>query len=358
MAFTIGTTKVLNLPEQVEENVKAIADLNEVLDTKQDTGTAVNDTNLKNKVEALDTLALKSVSTTELTNSGNITNSGDLTNAGNITNTGTLDQEAKATFGGDVEVDGSVTLNSPTDVKFKTGSLDFSELTDFISNYYKTAGRFRYANLDINAHELEVNLGVGAFVDPDSAKWLDYVQMFHNSALVDFSGNALSSCSFPDFNTDWDGTYPQGAGMFDGFRNDEIILGNYKGSGYRLFEKFSGSKITIESGKSFTIMKSGAALFNGCNNLVEIGAIDLSNVINLNVAFAGCYKLKSIHCTHFKVSFDISASTAFEEADLVEIIGNLDTVTTAQTLTMGATNLAKLTQDEILVATGKGWTLA
>ena len=266
--------------------------------------------------------------------------------------------EDDAVFGKNAEVDGTVTLNSPTDVKFKTGSLDFTQLTDFISNYYKTAGRFRYANLNINECEMESGAGIGAFIDPDSAKWLDYVQMFHNSALTDIKGNPLASCKFPDFNTNWDGRYPQGAGMFDGFGNDEIILGNFTGLGYRLFENFKGTKITIEDGKTFTIMASGAALFNSCINLVEIGAIDLSNVSIMNVAFSACSKLKSIHCTHFKVSFDISASTQFEESDLVEIIGNLDTVTTAQTLTMGATNLAKLTQDEILVATGKGWTLA
>lgn len=61
--------------------------------------------------------------------------------------------------------------------------------------------------------------------------------------------------------------------------------------------------------------------------------------------------------TGMKVSFSISASTKFTREALVEIIGNLATVTSTKTLTMGSTNLAKLTDDDKAVATGKGWTL-
>ena len=98
--------------------------------------------------------------------------------------------------------------------------------------------------------------------------------------------------------------------------------------------------------------------FANMPNLTEIGAFDVSQVSNFDQWLSGCTKLKSIHCTHFKISFNISVSTAFEEADLVEIISNLDEVTTTQTLTMGATNLAKLTDAEKQVATDKGWVLA
>ena len=59
-----------------------------------------------------------------------------------------------------------------------------------------------------------------------------------------------------------------------------------------------------------------------------------------------------------KVKFDISASTQFEKSDLVTILNNLAAVTTTQTLTMGATNLAKLTDEDKAIATNKGWTLA
>lgn len=45
-------------------------------------------------------------------------------------------------------------------------------------------------------------------------------------------------------------------------------------------------------------------------------------------------------------------------ASLVDIINKLAAVETSKTLTIGNINLAKLSADEIAVATGKGWTLA
>lgn len=102
-------------------------------------------------------------------------------------------------------------------------------------------------------------------------------------------------------------------------------------------------------------------MFAECINLTTIPALDISNVDSkdsLVDIFAGCSNLKSILMTGMKVSFNISASTKFEQADLVTILNNLATVTTTQTLTMGATNLAKLTDADKKIATDKGWTLA
>ena len=64
--------------------------------------------------------------------------------------------------------------------------------------------------------------------------------------------------------------------------------------------------------------------------------------------------LKSILMTNIGVNLKISASTKFEREDLLVILNNLKTVTTATTLTMGATNLAKLTEEDKAIATNKG----
>ena len=40
------------------------------------------------------------------------------------------------------------------------------------------------------------------------------------------------------------------------------------------------------------------------------------------------------------------------------VINGLQTVTTSQVLTLGATNLAKLSDEEKAIATSKGWTIA
>ena len=99
-------------------------------------------------------------------------------------------------------------------------------------------------------------------------------------------------------------------------------------------------------------------MFNDCSSLESIPQLDTSNVTNMNNIFASCSSLKSILMTNIGVSLDISASTKFEREDLLVILNNLKTVTSTKTLKMGATNLAKLTDEDKLIATNKGWTLA
>lgn len=49
--------------------------------------------------------------------------------------------------------------------------------------------------------------------------------------------------------------------------------------------------------------------------------------------------------------------TILDNTSLMSLINNLDATETSRTLNLGSTNLAKLTDDEKLVATNKGWTL-
>ena len=98
--------------------------------------------------------------------------------------------------------------------------------------------------------------------------------------------------------------------------------------------------------------------FNGCTALKVVPSFDVSSVTSMANTFNNCPNLEEIHIKNIGVSFDISSSTKFTREALVEIIGNLKAVTTNRTLTMGATNLAKLTEADRAVATGKGWTLA
>ena len=100
-----------------------------------------------------------------------------------------------------------------------------------------------------------------------------------------------------------------------------------------------------------------AGMFSYCRSLVSIPAMNVSNATNFNSMFSGCSSLQEIHMYGMAKSFDISASTKFTESALVEILNNLASVSSAQTLTMGSTNLAKLTDEEKAIATGKGWTL-
>lgn len=101
-----------------------------------------------------------------------------------------------------------------------------------------------------------------------------------------------------------------------------------------------------------------SSMFQNCSSLTTVPAFNTSGVTNMNNMFSGCSNLEEIHMYGMKEKFNISASTKFTESALVEILNNLATVSTTKTLTMGATNLAKLTAEEIAIATDKGWTLA
>ena len=98
-------------------------------------------------------------------------------------------------------------------------------------------------------------------------------------------------------------------------------------------------------------------MFTNCSALTSIPALDASKVTNLTSAFYSCSALTEIKMTGMSRNFNISYSTLFTREALVEIITNCASVT-SRTLTMGATNLAKLTQADIDLATSKGWTIS
>ena len=100
------------------------------------------------------------------------------------------------------------------------------------------------------------------------------------------------------------------------------------------------------------------SMFRGCNRLISIPNLDTSKVTDMRQMFSNCKALEEIHMTGMKANFKISASTKFTREALLEILNNLATVTTTRTLTMGSTNLAKLTDEDKAIATNKGWTLA
>lgn len=60
---------------------------------------------------------------------------------------------------------------------------------------------------------------------------------------------------------------------------------------------------------------------------------------------------------NFKATVDLTPCNKLTHDSLMVVINGLQTVTTTQTLSLGETNLAKLTDAEKQIATDKGWTL-
>ena len=99
-------------------------------------------------------------------------------------------------------------------------------------------------------------------------------------------------------------------------------------------------------------------MFQNCLELTTIPALDVSKCTSFTQMFSSCRKLTHIYMKNIKKNLNIR-DTALEHDALVELINNgLATITTTQTLTMGSTKLALLSDSEKQVALDKGWTLA
>ena len=144
-------------------------------------------------------------------------------------------------------------------------------------------------------------------------------------------------------------------------------------------------------------------MFASCANLTTIPQLDTSNVTDMSNMFSGCRKITTIpqlngeklinvyrnfySCTslenfnglinlgqefstsqnanYYNYTLDLSSSTSLTEQSLINILNNLYDIATkgckTQTVTLGATNLAKLTSTEgqqaLANAQSKGWNI-
>lgn len=118
--------------------------------------------------------------------------------------------------------------------------------------------------------------------------------------------------------------------------------------------------------ESITIPKSttniGYSAFGNCKVLknVTIEFVELKNKIDR--MFGNCTSLENVTLPDgFNTNnLDLSVSTLYSEETLVAILNALADRTgeTAYTLKLGETNLAKLSEEQIAVATEKNWTIA
>ena len=127
-------------------------------------------------------------------------------------------------------------------------------------------------------------------------------------------------------------------------------------------------------------------MFYGCSNLTTVPQLDTSNGTNFGTMFSYCYKLKSIELTSFIATsrmFDsctvlenlkitgtitvknnylnLSYSTKLTVESLLNVLNALSDNTSLSTtykITLGSTNLAKLTDEQKQIAINKNYTLA
>ena len=117
-------------------------------------------------------------------------------------------------------------------------------------------------------------------------------------------------------------------------------------------------------------------MFSGCKSLTTIPQLDLSKVISVPNMMRSCSALTTLGgFQNLGMAYEISQSANYSyyilnllnsnkltHESLMNVINNLYDIKTkgcnAQQLILGSTNLAKLTAEEIAIATDKGWNVS
>lgn len=101
-------------------------------------------------------------------------------------------------------------------------------------------------------------------------------------------------------------------------------------------------------------------MFQDCDELTSVPEMNTSNVTNMWYMFSWCGKIADLGgFVGLKCDLDLSSSSLITHNSLMNIINKAADVTASPaTLTLGSTNLTKLTDEEKAIATSKGWTLA
>ena len=185
--------------------------------------------------------------------------------------------------------------------------------------------------------------------------------LYENAILIGSWYKSSKSCfilyegDFTNYNTDsiTDCTY-----MFYSCSSlTSVSLGDLSSCTSCSFMFYSCSSLTSVSLGDLSSCTSCSSMFQACSSLTSVSLGDLSSCTSCNSMFNSCSKLKSLKLNGLKVDFDISASTQFTANDLVILFNSLGT-TSSGTITMGSTNLKKLTSAQKAIATNKGWSLA
>lgn len=122
---------------------------------------------------------------------------------------------------------------------------------------------------------------------------------------------------------------------------------------------YQGSEFTRVPGITTSNQYSNSA-FNGCQNLVTIDKITCTAESGMDSIFTNCKELQNVTFDGVigkKIS--VSDCPKLTHASLMSVINALENKTSGTfSVTLGSTNLAKLTDAEKAIATQKGWTLA
>ena len=107
---------------------------------------------------------------------------------------------------------------------------------------------------------------------------------------------------------------------------------------------------------------SANLMLAGCSKLVSVPLMDFGKAEQLRSMLLGCSELTDLKgFTNLSVNLDLSSSRKLTAESLMNVINqaaDLSNTGGTATLTLGTTNISKLTEEQIAIATSKGWTIA
>lgn len=132
---------------------------------------------------------------------------------------------------------------------------------------------------------------------------------------------------------------------------------NFMATWYRCYSLKSFPALDFSKGKTFDFA------WEGCSKLAELPQLDLHNGSSIRDAWIGCSSLTTLGgFGAIKENFSLSDSPNLTVESLMNVINQAADLNilgiTGKTMTLGSTNLAKLSDAQKAVATNKGWSLA
>ena len=107
---------------------------------------------------------------------------------------------------------------------------------------------------------------------------------------------------------------------------------------------------------------SAQLMFGGCSKLVKIPLLDFTKAEQLRSMLLACSELVELSgFSNLSVNLDLSSSRKLTADSIMSVINeakDLSETGGTATLTLGSTNIEKLTEEQIAIASFKGWTLA
>lgn len=146
----------------------------------------------------------------------------------------------------------------------------------------------------------------------------------------------------------------------------------FEGSGIKTLPQFNTSKVVdmtymVRSSEIIEFpsidtsnVKSLSGMCYWCARLTTVPLLNTTAATAMSDIFRFCSNLTNLGgFTGLKVNLSLSDSPLLTHESLLNVINEAADVTSSpKTLTLGSTNLAKLTDEEKAIATSKGWTLA